>query len=83
MGDRRLLLNDLDRLIRELFAVSDSEEDLRLLLECKDNGDFLARYGDRRLLNGDTLLGDKDRRGLLRSGDLDIGLRRLLRDEDL
>lgn len=95
-GDLRLLLSDRDRLIREPLAIGDSEEDRRLLLECKVKGDFLVRYGDRRLLNGDPRLlngdprllngdprlSDKDRRDLLKSGDLEIGLR-LLRDDDL
>lgn len=88
-GDLRLLLSDRDRLIREPLAIGDSEEDRRLLLECRVKGDFLDRYGDRRLLsgdprllNGDPRLSDKDRRDLLKSGDLEIGLR-LLRDDDL
>jgi len=63
-GDLRLLLNDLDRLIREPLVIGDSEEDLRLLLECKVKGDFLDRYGDRRLLKGDPRLSDKDLRDL-------------------
>lgn len=81
-GDLRLLLIDLDRLIREPLAIGDSEEDLRLLLECKVKGDFLARYGERRLFNGDPRLSDIDRRDLLKSGDRESGFRRL-RDEDL
>lgn len=81
-GDLRRLLNDLDRLIREPLAIGDSEEDLRLLLECKVKGDLRVRYGDRRLLNGDPRLNDKDRRDLLKSGDRESGLRRL-RDKDL
>lgn len=80
--DLRLLLNDLDRLTREPLAIGDSEEDLRLLLECKVKGDFRALYGDRRLLSGDPRLNDDDRRDLLKSGDREIGLRRL-RDTDL
>lgn len=68
--------------MREPLAVGDSEEDLRLLLECKVKGDFLVRYGDRRLFNGDPRLNDKDRRDLLKSGDRESGLR-CLRDEDL
>jgi len=82
IGDLRLLLKDLDRLTREPLAIGDSEEDLRLLLECKVKGDFLARYGDRRLLNGDARRSDIDLRDLLISGDRESGLRRL-RDEDL
>lgn len=81
-GDLRLLLKDLDRLIREPLAVGDSEEDLRLLLEYNANGDFLVRYDDRRLLNGDPRLKDKDLRDLRKSGDRESSLRRL-RDEDL
>lgn len=77
IGDLRLLLNDLDRLIREPLAGGDSEVDLRLLLECKVKGDFLARYGERRLFNGDPLRSDNDRRDLLKSGDRESGLRRL------
>jgi len=76
-GDLRLLLNDLDLLIREPLAVGDSEVDLRLLLEWKVKGDFLVRYGERRLFNGEPLLSDNDRRDLLKSGDLESGLRRL------
>jgi hypothetical protein len=78
----RLLLSDLDRLAREPLATGDSEDDLRLLLECKDKGDFLVRYGDRRLFKGEPRLKDKDRRDLLKSGDRESGLRRL-RDVDL
>lgn len=81
-GDLRLLLKDLDRLIREPLAVGDSEEDLRLLLEYNVKGDFLVRYDDRRLLNGDPRLKDKDLRDLRKSGDRESSLRRL-RDEDL
>lgn len=77
-----LLLSDLDRLAREPLAVGDSEDDLRLLLECKDMGDFLDRYGDRRLFKGDPLLKDKDRRVLRKSGDRESGLR-CRRDVDL
>jgi len=64
------------------LVIGDSEEDLRLLLECKVKGDFRARYGDRRLLNGDIRLNDEDLRDRLKSGEREIGLRRL-RDEDL
>lgn len=81
-GDLRLLLKDLDRLIREPLAVGDSEEDLRRLLEYNVKGDFLVRYDDRRLLNGDSRLKDKDLRDLRKSGDRESSLRRL-RDEDL
>lgn len=81
-GDLRLLLKDLDRLIREPLANGDSEEDLRLLLEGNVIGDFLALYGDRRLLKGEARLNDKDRRDRLKSGDRDNGFRRL-RDKDL
>lgn len=79
-GDLRLLLNDLERLIREPLITGDPEEDLRLLLECKLKGDFLDRYGDRRLLKGDPRLNDRDLRDLRKSGDRDL---RRLRDEDL
>lgn len=82
IGDLRLLLKDLERLIREPLAAGDSEEDLRLLLEYNVKGDFLVRYDDRRLLNGDPRLKDKDLRDLRKSGDRESSLRRL-RDEDL